>query len=169
MSNFKLPTSGDSNWGSTLNAYLANLDNKMKSLETQYATLKDSSAIKNIGYASSGIVGEAKIDCKNDTISFFGDVFISGDVNTYFTIEEGDIKPYKVEGMSRGQSEFVFLKYNSEDKFEILTIQDGFQANYTTILIGMVYKNQTDQYKFVSYYHSSLKTLMQIQYELASR
>jgi hypothetical protein len=168
MSNFKLPTSGDRNWGSTLNAYLANLDNKMKSLETQYATLKDNSAIKNIGYASSGVVGEVKIDFKDNTISFSGSVFISGDVNTYFTIEDKKVS-YEGSGMSRGQSEFIFLKYVSDnDPFEILATEK-FQANYTTILIGLIYKDQSDQYKFVSYYQSSLKTLMQVQHEFASR
>lgn len=170
MNNLRLPTSGDANWGSTLNAYLESLDSKIKSLETRYSQLQSDSAIKNIGYASSGIVGEAKInyDSAKEVISFAGNVFISGDINTYFTVDVKSVD-YTFSSLLTGTSAFVYLKYISETDFEIIFVDEEFQANYTTILIGLIYRVDNNLCTFVPYYHSSLKTLMEVQYEITNR
>lgn len=170
MNNLRLPTSGDANWGSTLNAYLESLDSKIKSLETRYSQLQSDSAIKNIGYASSGIVGEAKInyDSAKEVVSFAGNVFVSGDINTYFTVDVKSVD-YTFSSLLTGTSAFVYLKYISETDFEIIFVDEEFQANYTTILIGLIYRADNNLCTFVPYYHSSLKTLMEVQYEMANR
>lgn len=170
MSSFRLPSSGDSNWGQVLNAYIENLENKIKSLETKYVSLEQESAIKNIGYASSGIVGVANIDYDPDSkiVSFSGNVFISGDINTYYSLE--NIHTNSLESLLPNYSYYVFLKYVGEGQpFEILLQENNFQANYTTILIGFIYKKVNGDISFIRYYHSSLKTLMETQYELNSR
>lgn len=170
MNNLRLPTSGDANWGSTLNAYLESLDSKIKSLETRYSQLQSDSAIKNIGYASSGIVGEAKIsyDSIKEVVSFVGNVFVSGDINTYFTVDVKSVD-YTFSSLLADTSAFVYLKYISDTDFEIIFVDEEFQANYTTILIGLIYRANNNLCTFVPYYHSSLKTLMEVQYEMANR
>jgi hypothetical protein len=170
MNNLRLPTSGDANWGSTLNAYLESLDSKIKSLETRYSQLQNDSAIKNIGYASSGIVGEAKInyDSVKEVVSFVGNVFVSGDINTYFTVDVKSVD-YTFSSLLAETSAFVYLKYISGTDFEIIFVDEEFQANYTTILIGLIYRANNNLCTFVPYYHSSLKTLMEVQYEMANR
>lgn len=164
MSNLRLPTNGDTNWGSALNSYLENLNAKVQSLSQQYANLDNNSAIKNVGYASSGVVGRKSCTYSNKVITFTGDVFVSGDVNTYFT----NINCSKQVGtMKTGQTYFVLLQYNtSSSTFDILIDENKLSFNYYSILIGFYY---TDKDIFVPYYHSSLKTIMQIQQEMYNR
>lgn len=163
MSNLRLPTSGDENWGSILNNYLTNLDNKIQSLEKQYITLENNSAVKNIGYASSGVVGKSSCiyDTNTGKISFKGNVFISGDINTYFNNVESS---KSLAGLAKDTSYYIFLKYSgAESAFDILEVSESLQLNYTVILLGVYYNNY-----FVPYYHSSLKTIMQIHDEFAN-
>jgi hypothetical protein len=65
---------------------------------------------------------------------------------------------------------FIFLKYNTDNSFEIIPRQGDLEMNYTAILIGLFFRNETNEIgKFVPYYHSSLKTIMEIQNEIYSR
>lgn len=169
--NFRLPTSQDSNWGEVLNAYVQNLDNKIKSLETKYASLDQQSAIKNIGYASSGIVGKSICKCNDDgkgsaSFSFTGNVFISGDVNTYYTLEN---LTGKITGLTPDTAYYIFLNHYDGMFDFIARSTEEFQSTYTAILLGFLYSDAEGVISFVPYYDSSLKTIMEVQYELQSR
>ena len=160
---FRLPNSGDTNWGSVLNAYIEGLDNRINSLETKYANLDQQSVIKNIGYASSGVVGLSSCIYDKSTITFTGNVFISGDVNTYFPLENFT---QRLEGLFDKTAYYVFLNYYGEGFDIIARNSDEYQDTYNAILLGFLYKDSERGDQFVNYYDSSLKTIMEVQHEL---
>ena len=84
MSRLNLPSAGSVNWGSALNAYLKSLDDRIDNFERKYGNASDYDTVRNLGYVSSGWSGESvsiTYNSSTDKISFYGTVFISGDVN----------------------------------------------------------------------------------------
>lgn len=157
-----LPTSKDTNWGGTLNSYLEQLNNRIENLEIERQEVTDKyNSIANIGYASTGLVGgnnEITYNEDKEEIKFKGSVYISGGINRYFKIE--DYVKRDLSTLDTKICYFILLGYNESTGFEIISspVED---FDYTKILLGFYYNN-----KFVKYYYSSLKNVVQHQYEL---
>lgn len=157
-----LPTSKDTNWGGTLNSYLEQLNNRIENLEIERQEVTDKyNSIANIGYASTGLVGgnnEITYNEDKEEIKFKGSVYISGGINRYFKIEDYITKDLSTLNIKTCY--FILLSYNESLGFEIISSPEE-DFDYTKILLGFYYNN-----KFVKYYYSSLKNVVQHQYEL---
>ena len=173
MSRLNLPSAGSVNWGSALNAYLKSLDDRIDNFERKYGNASDYDTVRNLGYVSSGWSGESvsiTYNSSTDKISFYGTVFISGDVNMSRTWNSSD--PYISEILATSTIPnnvfyFVVLKYDKNaDNFSV-SFETTFDCSYTDVLLGFLRRSTTTS--FVPYYYSSLKTIMQHYEEIYRR
>lgn len=160
--NIMLPTSGSTNWGGGLNAYIESLNNRISDLEALHIKESNSSSdtIVNMGFPSTGLIGEADIEYDESTytVSFEGGVYIGGNVNTYF--RNVSVEESISDSITSDDYYFVFLKYyQGEWGFECYS---EFKIDDSYVLIGLLYKNS-----FVPYYYASAKNIPNHQYELA--
>ena len=160
--NIMLPTSGSTNWGGGLNAYIESLNNRISDLEALHIKESNSSSdtIVNMGFPSTGLIGEASIeyDKSSSIVSFNGGVYIGGNVNIYF--RNVKYEESISDKITSDKYYFIFLKYyQGEWGFECYS---EFKIDDSYILIGLLYKDS-----FVPYYYASAKNIPNHQYELA--
>lgn len=160
--NIMLPTSGSTNWGGGLNAYIESLNNRISDLEALHIKESNSNSdtIVNMGFPSTGLIGEVDIEYDESTytVSFEGGVYIGGNVNTYF--RNVSVEESISDSITSDEYYFVFLKYyQGEWGFECYS---EFSIDDSYVLIGLLYKNS-----FVPYYYASAKNIPNHQYELA--
>ena len=174
MSKLILPTAGSANWGAALNAYLRSLDQRLDTFERRYGDTSDYEIVRNLGYASSGFSGtDTSIwyNSTQDKIYFYGTVFISGDVNIARTWKSD--APFVSDPISPSTSRvsnyyFVILSYDDNTDDFYVTTSVEFNCGYKDVLLGFFQKTGTTK-RFVPYYYSSLKTIMQHYDELYNR
>lgn len=167
--NLRLPTTGATNWGSGLNAYIRHLEERISVLESISGDNDLTNVIQNIAGACSGIVSNFNCTMTDRIVVFSGKVYFSGSIRKQITIE--DANPITSDSAlplsDTNNSYFIYLKYEgtSDDDLENLTIisEKELSLNYSKILLGFYYNNI-----FVPYYYWDLKTIMQHQYELAN-
>ena len=160
--NIMLPTSGSTNWGGGLNAYIESLNSRISDLEALHIKESNSNSdtIVNMGFPSTGLIGEVDIeyDASTSTVSFDGGVYIGGNVNTYF--RNVSVEESISDSITSDKYYFIFLKYfQGKWGFECYS---EFKIDDSYILIGLLYKNS-----FVPYYYASAKNIPNHQYELA--
>lgn len=174
MSKLILPTAGSANWGAALNAYLRSLDQRLDTFERRYGDTSDYEMVRNLGYASSGFSGtDTSIwyNSTQDKIYFYGTVFISGDVNIARTWKSD--APFVSDPISPSVSGapiyyFVILSYDDNTDDFYVTTSVEFNCGYKDVLLGFFQKTGSTK-RFVPYYYSSLKTIMQHYDELYNR
>lgn len=170
MSNLQLPTSGSLNWGPSLNGYLERLSNRVSTLENSIQDV-DGSIIRNIGYASSGVVGDLiknEMDSSGN-LTIQGNFFIGGDVNTYYanpTITTGDGVSFS--SLDSNNSLFVYLSFDSEEETFTVQTTSVYEDHYKNILIGL-FRSQGSTPKYIPLNYSSAKTLSQHAYDRKTR
>lgn len=176
MSKLILPTAGSVNWGSALNAYLKSLDTRIDTFERRYGGNSDYETVRNLGYASSGWSGEnvnISYDPTTDTVSIYGTVFISGDVNMAKTWDSADpgISPTLAQDqMKNSVFYFVILKYIKNSDTWSFSLETEFDCSYTDVLLGFYRRKENNtSADFVPYYYSSMKTIMQHYEEIYRR
>lgn len=150
--NIKLPTVGSSNWGPNLNSYLLNLKTRITTLENNLNKLKEEGLPSTaVGHAGSGFIGIPVINCNGKTMQINGEVYIGGDANRTFEINDS----YTFSPRSSQGYLYVYLLYSTSGKFEVDS-SIIFVNDYTKILLG---NYNCKEGKFVPILYSSLKTL----------
>ena len=167
MSNLSLPTSGSTNWGSGLNAYLEQLSSKISFLERTVSS-DNGNIIKNIGYSGTGAVGSLtqSFDSTNKQLKVEGNFFIAGDINTYY----GSVKTEYTLPTTGSSHYFVALEYSvdtstNDPKFEIKTSLT-YSDHYKSILLGF-YDSKNSKYTKI--YYTSSKPVFQHTYDRKTR
>lgn len=174
MSRLNLPSAGSVNWGSALNAYLKSLDNRIDNFERKYGDTSDYDTVKNLGYISSGWSGESvsiDYDDKTNQVTFYGTVFISGDVNmsrTWPSTTPFESTVLDISEIPNNVFYFVVLKYDKNSTNFSVSFEPEFDCSYTDVLLGFLRK-ANNVIDFVPYYYSSLKTIMQHYEEIYRR
>lgn len=151
--NIKLPTVGSSNWGPNLNSYLLNLKTRITTLENNLNKLKEEGLPSTaVGHAGSGFIDMPVINCNGKTIQINGRVYVGGDANRTFEINDSyTFSPASSKGYC-----YVYLLYSTTSgKFEVDS-SIIFVNDYTKILLG---NYNCEKGEFVPVLYSSLKTL----------